>query len=216
MDIKVDVLLIGFLVRDDDGNVISKLTSSTSTLIRTPDRNIVVDTGNRSMAEGIRTSFKQIGIFRDEVDTVILTHKHSDHIGNLRMFPKAEVMIHEGELPFEGATVMRGGAVDICPGVRVVHAPGHSPGSCIVTVKSDRTYVIAGDVCPTKDNFVKNIIPRLNTDPDAAQRSLDMVREVADVVIPGHGRPFFTKKAGGTPGKHMRSLSYGVGCFPTY
>ncbi len=200
MAISVDVLLIGFLERDAEGNPIPALTSSTSTLIRAPGRNIVVDTGNRSMAEGIRTSFKQIGIFRDEVDTVILTHKHSDHIGNLRMFPKAEVMIHEGELPFEGATVMKGERIDICPGVQVIHTPGHSEGSCIVTVKSDRLYVIAGDACPTKDNFVKDVIPRLHTDPEAARRSLDMIREMADVVIPGHGRPFFTRKAGGGKG----------------
>lgn len=212
--ISVDVLLIGILARDDEGNVVRDGTSSTSVLVRAPGRNIVVDTGAPIMAAGIKTAFKQIGIFRDDVDTVILTHTHSDHIGNLRMFPKAKVLAHSGEkgIP-EGAEVVDGEEFEVCRGVRMVHTPGHTPGSCSVFVEADRKYAIAGDACPLKDNFVKMVPPALNCDGAAALESLKKIEEFADVVVPGHDAPFFTRKAGGTPkgrkgdGKKRRRFS---------
>lgn len=197
--ISIDVLLIGFLERDSDGNVISEKTSSSSVLIRAPGRNIVVDTGSKFMAEGIRISFKQIGgIFRDDVDTVILTHNHSDHTGNLKLFPKAKILVHAGEEEeVKGATVIDGPEYEVCKGVRMVHTPGHTPGSCSVFVSADRDYVITGDACPLKDNFTKMKVPAHNCDTAAALDSLERIKAFADVVIPGHDGPFFTQKAGG-------------------
>ena len=93
--IAIDVLLIGFLERDEEGNVIPEGTSSTSTLIRCSGHNIVVDTGSPFMKAGIKTSLKQIGIFPEDVDILILTHNHSDHKGNVAMFPKAKVLVHD-------------------------------------------------------------------------------------------------------------------------
>ena len=199
--IAVDVLLIGFLERDAEGNVVPEGTSSTSVLIRCPGRNIVVDTGAPLMKAGIKTSLKQIGIFPDDVDTVILTHNHSDHKGNLSMFPKAKVLIHARESPVKDAETVDGEEFEVCPGVRMVHTPGHTPGSCSVFVDGDRAYAITGDACPLKDNFLKMIPPALNYDRRLALESLERIAAYADVVVPGHGAPFFTRKAGGQPRK---------------
>lgn len=195
--IAIDVLLIGFLERDEEGNVIPEGTSSTSTLIRCPGHNIVVDTGSPFMKAGIKTSLKQIGIFPEDVDILILTHNHSDHKGNVAMFPKAKLLVHERESPVRGSEVMEGEDYSVCEGVKVIHTPGHTPGSCSVVVSSDRTYVIAGDACPLKDNFLKMVPPALNYDARLALESLKRIADIADVVVPGHGAPFFTRKAGG-------------------
>ena len=195
--IAVDVLLIGFLERDADGKVVPEGTSSSSVLIRTPEHNIVVDTGSTFMGAGIKISFKQIGIFRDDVDIVVLTHNHPDHTGNVKMFPKAKVLVHEGEEPYKGAEVVKDDVYEICKGVKMVHTPGHTPGSCSVFVTSDREYVITGDACPLKDNYAKMVPPALNYDADLALSSLKMIVDKADVIIPGHEGPFFTRKAGG-------------------
>ncbi len=195
--ISVDVLLIGFLERDGNGDVICSETSSSSTLIRCPGHNIVVDTGSSFMKAGIKTSLKQIGIFPDEVDIVILTHNHEDHVGNVGMFPKARIIMHSGDEPYKGAEIVDGPEHKICQGVKMVHTPGHTEGSCSVFVEGDRAYAITGDACPLKDNFLKCIPPRLNCDEEAAKASLKLISDYADVVIPGHGGPFFTRKAGG-------------------
>lgn len=189
----LDVLCIGFLVRED-GEL--REAHSTSTLIRSGGRCIVVDPSTPYMWPAIRTSFKQIGVFPKDVDTVILTHAHADHTGNLDRYQNAEVLIHSGsdaEIP--GAVVVDGGEHAVCPGVRMVHTPGHCLEECSVFVEGDLHYAIAGDTVPLEDNLAERKAPAVSIDAGAALDSIDRIREWADVVIPGHGRPFPVRRA---------------------
>ena len=189
--IQLDILVVGDLQRDEDGNILK--ADSTSVLIRSPKHTIVVDPSTKYMRPFLKTSFKQIGVFVKDVDIVVVTHMHHDHIENLDMFPKAKVYVHSGsdeELP--GATVVDRDVFELCEGVRLVHTPGHCPEEMSVFVDADRHYVIAGDAIPLEDNFLKNIPPRLSTDRDLALQSIKKIRDYADVVIPGHGFPFMT------------------------
>ena len=191
----LDILVLGHLERNEDGSVRLTDTWSTSTLIRTDDgHNIVVDTSNGFMAPAIRTSFKQIGkIFPEDVDIVVLTHCHPDHIGNNAMFKDAVFYVHEGEdCDIPGARIVKED-MEIAKGVRLVFTPGHSDGSMSVFVESDRRYAIAGDAIPLRDNYDLNVIPALHTDAEAAAASMRKISEYADVIIPGHGQPFRTR-----------------------
>jgi glyoxylase-like metal-dependent hydrolase (beta-lactamase superfamily II) len=71
-------------------------------LIRTPNRTIVVDTG---FGGAIFDSMKALGVKPDQVDAVLLTHMHGDHIGGLQkdgkaLFPKATVYLAQEEKDF--------------------------------------------------------------------------------------------------------------------
>ncbi|MBR2254978.1 MAG: MBL fold metallo-hydrolase [Candidatus Methanomethylophilaceae archaeon] len=188
----IDVLVLGYLERFEDGSVNLKETWSTSSLIRTDDGHvIVVDTSSDFMRSPIKSAFKQIGkIFPDDVDMVVLTHCHTDHIGNVSLFKNAAVYVHEGEeCTIPNAKIVKEDT-EIAKGVRLVHTPGHSDGSMSVFVEADRRYAIVGDAAPLKDNFTKRIIPALHTDAEAARASLEKIAEWADVVVPGHDKPF--------------------------
>ena len=188
----LDVLAIGYLVRDDSGKILQ--AHSTSTLIRTPDRLIVVDTSSREFRPALRIAFKQIGVFAKDVDTVVLTHHHNDHTGNVDMFPNAKVLIHSGEdRPFRGAEVVEGD-MSLAKGIELRHTPGHSWDSMSVFVEGpDRKYVIAGDAIPLEDNYRKNVPPALHVCKDLAMKSIKTIADYADVIIPGHGGPFKIK-----------------------
>ncbi len=188
----IDVLVLGYLERFEDGSVNLKETWSTSSLIRTDDGHvIVVDTSSDFMRSPIKSAFKQIGkIFPDDVDMVVLTHCHTDHIGNVSLFKNATVYVHEGEeCTIPNAKIVKEDT-EIAKGVRLVHTPGHSDGSMSVFVEADRRYAIVGDAAPLKDNFTKRIIPALHTDTEAARASLEKIAEWADVIVPGHDKPF--------------------------
>ena len=188
----IDVLVLGYLERFEDGSVNLKETWSTSSLIRTDDGHvIVVDTSSDFMRSPIKSAFKQIGkIFPDDVDMVVLTHCHTDHIGNVSLFKNAAVYVHEGEeCTIPNAKIVKADT-EIAKGVRLVHTPGHSDGSMSVFVEADRRYAIVGDAAPLKDNFTKRIIPALHTDAEAARASLEKIAEWADVIVPGHDKPF--------------------------
>lgn len=188
--VKLDILAVGNLERDDDGNILQ--AHSTSTLIRSGDRLIVVDTSSKYLRPALKNSFRELGVFMKDVDTVILTHSHSDHIENLDLFPNAKVYLHAGgeEVPFKHETVTED--IEIAEGVKLVHTPGHTPDSMSVFVKADRNYAVAGDAVPLEDNIRKKVPPRLNCDPDLAMQSIKSIVRFADVIVPGHGFPFMT------------------------
>jgi glyoxylase-like metal-dependent hydrolase (beta-lactamase superfamily II) len=79
----------------------------TSLVLRQGDRTTLIDTGNGDM--GAPTSgtwmanFRAAGFDPAQVDTVVISHFHGDHINGLRLkdgtavFPKAEIMVPEAE-----------------------------------------------------------------------------------------------------------------------
>src|SRR6202158_5538149 len=61
----------------------------------------------------------KIGFRPEEVDTVILTHMHADHAGNVAAFPKAKVYVQREE--YEGWTRLRRG--------ELIKTAGHDSGA---------------------------------------------------------------------------------------
>ncbi|MDR2699086.1 MAG: MBL fold metallo-hydrolase [Candidatus Methanoplasma sp.] len=190
--IKLDVLAVGSLQRDGDGKVFD--AHSSSVLIRTGERTIVVDTSTEYMRPAIKTAFRQIGVFPKDVDTIVLTHSHHDHIGNNGMFENAAILMHPDEHgAVAGAVPLETGA-DLVPGVRIVHTPGHTKGSISVFVSADKKYAVAGDALPRYGNYEGMTPPFINIDRDVALESLKMISRYADVIIPGHDPPFLTNR----------------------
>lgn len=186
----LDVLAIGYLVRDEEGNVLE--AHSTSTLIKTGNRLIVVDTSSRYMRPALKSSLKMIGVFAKDIDTVVLTHYHPDHIENVDLFPNAKILIHSGEdETLDGAEVIDGDAT-IAKGVELRYTPGHTWDSMSVFVEGDdgKKYVVAGDAVPTHDNILKDLPPRLHVCKDLSMKSIKTICDYADVIVPGHGAPF--------------------------
>ncbi len=191
--IGLDILAVGYLVRDDEGKLLE--AHSTSTLIRSGDSLIVVDTSSKYLKPALKSSFRDLGIFAKDVDTVVLTHSHDDHTGNLDMFPNAEIYIQAGgedEIKGKNINVVEG-EMKLCNGVRIIPTPGHTMDSMSVFVDADRNYVIAGDAIPLEDNYVKMVPPGLCADRDLAMKSINSIVSFADVIVPGHGFPFMTK-----------------------
>lgn len=78
-------------------------------LIRSPQRTVLVDTGAGGFKQwggGLQDNLRRAGVLPSEIDTVLLTHAHPDHIGGLLngagelSFPNAELVLHEQELSF--------------------------------------------------------------------------------------------------------------------
>jgi glyoxylase-like metal-dependent hydrolase (beta-lactamase superfamily II) len=88
----------------------------------------------------------------DDVDVVVLTHLHVDHVGWAGSFPNARYVVHELDwdyfmsepsleqrphlreklLPLADRVERVTREAEVAPGVRVAPAPGHTPGHMIV------------------------------------------------------------------------------------
>ena len=190
----LDILAVGTLDRSESGEILE--ANSTSTLIRSGDSLIVVDTSSKSMRPALKGSLRELGVFAKDVDTVVITHWHDDHLDNLDMFPNAEIYAWEGpasESNLRNLNIIAE-EIELCDGVSIVHTPGHTMDSISVFVEGDdRKYAVVGDAIPLEDNYRRMIPPGHNVDPELAMKSIKTIAGFADVIVPGHGFPFMTR-----------------------
>lgn len=150
-------------------------------LLRAPDgRTVLVDTGlggadspaaDWAPVPGrLGAELAAAGVRPEDVDTVVLTHLHSDHAsgslaadGSSPAFPNARYLVQRTELDWleqsgsalldavvkplraAGCLDARAGEVALTPEIRVFATPGHTPGHQSVAV-GGRQLVLAGDV----------------------------------------------------------------------
>jgi glyoxylase-like metal-dependent hydrolase (beta-lactamase superfamily II) len=176
---RVSLLKAGCLSRDESGKILD--ARSSVSLIVSGQRKILVDTGPKGEEEIIIEALAQKGLEATDIDTLINTHSHIDHIGNNHLFSRATLIF-----PREGDR--------IAPGVKIMVTPGHSRDSISVVVDSRQVIVLAGDALPTFSNYIKMVPPALHTNRELAISSMFKILKIADVVVPGHDSPFSISK----------------------
>lgn len=125
------------------------------------------------------------------IDFIVDTHGHYDHTGANWALPSGGVCIHEGDAalarmfypnhpPF--SRFLRDGE-ELVPGVRVLHTPGHSPGSIVLVLDG---VLIVGDLL-FAGSIGRTDFP--GGSEEEMDRSLRIVSSLPGdyVVYPGHG-----------------------------
>ncbi|KAL4631494.1 metallo-beta-lactamase domain-containing protein 1 [Arapaima gigas] len=85
----VSVLQQGYNVPQSDGSTCADCTVS---LLRGPST-VLVDTGGPWGSERLLQRLRERGVEPGDVHVVVGTHGHSDHIGNLSLFPGATIIV---------------------------------------------------------------------------------------------------------------------------
>ncbi|MDW5563986.1 MAG: MBL fold metallo-hydrolase [Methanomassiliicoccus sp.] len=187
MVMTVEVVCEGYLRRE---NGVLLEAHSTSSLIVGGSHNILVDTSSLHLRNRLISGLRSLNLGPQDIDILISTHLHHDHVGNNDLFPNAIWFARAEEDPEPFYRKVRTD-LELIPGVRLLHTPGHTRGSMSVEVETtDGRYVIAGDAFPTKDNFDKWVAPLIKYDEGAALRSMKRIAYLADHIVPGHGAPF--------------------------
>ena len=163
------------------------LPAETSDFAPDPDAGIFVGSKIKPYLEALA----DLGYKPELVSKILITHKHSDHTGELRAFPNAEIICSAAEAetdeikPFHPtvATFSDGPYFEfpasqrIAPGVTYLPAPGHTKGNCIVAVESDGLFwLIHGDVTYIDTALYENKLSVVFEDQAAARETLDRCR----------------------------------------
>lgn len=164
------------------------------TLLQYENRNILVDTGGRGMMPAIKIKLKEIGLIPSDIHIVILTHFHLDHAYNVAHFSNARVFgwMHE----WRDKETLRLPSIDgftLFDSITLFQTPGHAEEHISVAVKAEdgTTVVIAGDAINEEYALTGNI-KAFSYDQALYRKSADKILDIADMIIPGHGRPFYT------------------------
>ena len=180
---EVHMLHEGYVGLEGDGERVS----GTVTLILDGDAVIVVDPGMVADRGALLAALTAHGPRPEDVTDVVFSHHHPDHTVNAALFPNAK--IHDHWAVYDGDRWLdrdAEGAV-LAPSVRLLRTPGHT-NEDISTVASTADGVYACTHAwwsaqgPEEDP--------LGTDAAALRASRNRLREVATVIIPGHGALF--------------------------
>ncbi|MDE2802702.1 MAG: MBL fold metallo-hydrolase, partial [Chloroflexota bacterium] len=140
---EVELILTGFTSHTDQG----RLGFCTVGLIR-GDKTILVDTAHHGRRMMLTQALADRSISPNDIDVVVLTHAHWDHVQNVDVFKNAQVAVGADELeyakdphPTDWATsgyfldmLSRRDVLavtdgqELAPGVRILGTPGHSRG----------------------------------------------------------------------------------------
>ena len=137
----------------------------TPTVINTGSDLVLFDTGLNP--EGITSALNAAGYTPDQVDVVVITHMHGDHIGGLMgeggaTFPNARYVTASAEFdawaamdngtfdakmrPLAEQTEMIGDGASVASGITAMAAHGHTPGHTAYMIESgDSQLLIAAD-----------------------------------------------------------------------
>ncbi len=154
----------------------------------------------------ISSQLAAIGLKPADVNYVLVSHTHGDHIGNIGLFPDATVVMQQAEYLWINSpppsdpnlstlvTLARKllgqprrlelitGDIDIFRdgSVRLISTPGHTPGSqsLMVHLAKSGYIVLSGDVAHLEDNFERDIVPSLNVDKGESVASMDRIKQI--------------------------------------
>ncbi len=190
MSAEVKVLVKGFTNADSVAETGEERTCPTITLIRDGDLIIVVDPGILESQHILIDALRKEGLSVDDVNMVAITHSHIDHYRNIGMFPNAKVLECFGV--WDKNTV-QDWQEQFTLNIQILRTPGHDDTgiTLLVTTRPDSGYpgivAIVGDIF-WKENYPKNPIDdKYALNPEKLEQSREMVLEMADWIIPGHG-----------------------------
>lgn len=198
-------------------------------IVEGEDQNILIDTGlgdpdetmrvqgsygvdfiaRKTKEQEILTALASKGLKPDDIDIVVLTHLHFDHIGNCELFKKAKIYMQKDEVPllvqplpyltfyynewkdkvFSAVNRMEmiDGNVRLTKNIELVRVGGHSPGQMVVMVRTAK-----GIACIASDfiyNY-KNIEYDWPMGPVwSVKEWMDNIRYIkghADIILPNH------------------------------
>lgn len=189
-------------------------------LIDTGFNKAVADRRGRNWLRCPSEALQLVGLTPADITDVVITHLHFDHAGNLDKFPNAVFHIQDRELNlatsrqmcichptfsnsfevedvvimvrhlFSRRLVFHDGDSAVCPGLRLLHMPGHTPGMQVAEVLTARGPVL---LISDASHFYANMnegrpffmYHRLE-DVFTSYRRIRALAASPDHIIPGH------------------------------
>lgn len=167
---------------------------------------VLIDSGAGGSFDNLVSNIKTLGFDPRKLKTVLVTHAHIDHIGSLHRFQKqfsARIIAHELDAdaiegsggvaaeaygvaytPCKIALRIKGAEETLKLGrheLRIVHIPGHTPGSIAAYADIDNKRVLFGQ------DIHGPYYPEWGADPALAKLSLQKLIDLkADILCEGH------------------------------
>jgi glyoxylase-like metal-dependent hydrolase (beta-lactamase superfamily II) len=171
------------------------------------------DTGHYSDRALLLHTLKTNQIDPAEIEMVVLSHLHFDHVLNASLFKNASILVCRSELDY--ARMVSDGKIkdpsipdfwsfllqdkdiqlvedslEIEPGIEFVNLPGHTPGCLAMFYQQQTTVAVCGDVIKNGWEAITAKAGSAGVDDHKIVENVEYIINRAEVIIPGHDRPF--------------------------
>lgn len=190
-DIRYRGSLQNYLIDTGDEVILVDTGLTAGTPEETPDENSFGFTGKDICS--YMEAFAALGYKPEQVTKILLTHRHSDHSGELKSFPNAKIYVNAEEVSAvelqglgnivpvtftDGAYFNFPESQKIIPGVTYIKAKGHTNGNSIVIVENEGLfYMFHGDITYIDEALYADKLSTVFDDLSAARETQDRVRE---------------------------------------
>lgn len=187
---KFEIIIQGYAFSEKDHYVASPST----VIIKSNGSTVLVDPG---ADPDLNEKLSKAGYKINDIDIVYISHYHPDHFLNIRMFPNHK--IYDGGIVWDGNKEYEISGTIPGTNIEILSTPGHSPEHTSLIVNTDKGNVcVAQDVFWWEDGKQKDdsmeVLMELEdpfvSDIEALKESRKKVLEIADWIIPGHGKMF--------------------------
>jgi N-acyl homoserine lactone hydrolase len=186
-------------------------------------RKLLVDTGIKNAEKWSKTdphtvtaeqtidaALAELGWRPKDVDLVVNTHLHYDHVENNPSLSNAQFFVSRAEwefaadpgnaqawaysadwtgpdLTYMNYTLIDADHYDVLPGIRVVQTPGHTPGHQSVVINtSEGLLCVTGDAACMMENLTIPTPPGVHVSSREALSSIKKICTLADRVLMNH------------------------------
>lgn len=193
---------------------------------------ILVDAGRASLTasfshtklepvQSLEEGLGKLGLEPADIELIILTHLHYDHVELAYKYPRAKFIVQKAELDFalnpRGAIsravyrkeLFQGlnlevveGDDEIISGVKVLLTPGHTPGGQSVAINTREGLAVITGFCCINENFeppeeirktMPIITPAIHLNVLELEESMLKLKEISNIIVPIHDAGFFDK-----------------------
>jgi glyoxylase-like metal-dependent hydrolase (beta-lactamase superfamily II) len=193
---EIKIIIEGYAKKLENGWV----AQSTTCLVTSDDNKIITDPGcNRAL---LLEAMKKENLSTADIDFVVLSHQHPDHILLAGIFENAKFITFDAGMIYDGDSLTEYNSHELGEDIEIVQTPGHvlEHISLVVTTKEGKIG-IAGDVIWwLQDEEQKFDLHQYDhsqakgMDMEALVGSRKKLISMSDFIIPGHGKMFKVQK----------------------
>ena len=160
---------------------------------------VLIDPGHAEMFYNVENELKSISLSIEDIDLIICTHAHPDHIESVRFFSNSDtkITIHGNDwqliksmeqyvkVSFSPDFFLKDGDLNIGDiKLKIYHTPGHSPGSITVYWPEQKTLF-------TGDLIFNNGLGRTDLPGGDGEKLKDSIIKLSnletEIMLSGHG-----------------------------